>query len=145
MRNFLRPLLIALIAIGAALLLPNLLAPKMAVGAPTNATRIPFGIFFTPRSSNSTDPLPSPSPGIYANQYAVMQACAAANPDAGTQTCYPIASPMPSPGGSADAGTALGAGATAKIDTCSTGGLGTTCYTLESAIFALKKIGALKL
>jgi hypothetical protein len=111
-------------------------APLLAFGASTIAMRLQ-GLFFVAHASS---PLPAlTSVGLY-NLNGVMQACGGA--DAGT--CYPMASPASAAGGSADAGAGVGSGAAAKIDTCSTGGTGTNCYTEKDIVNALKISGALK-
>lgn len=134
-----------------ALLIPLALVGTLTVlsppaqGAATNATRIPWGIFFAGRTSN---PLPSPQPGMWGSSLGdagtVLQVCAQGGAGA-NGTCYPIASPLPAAAvaGSADAGSSLGSGAAVKLDTCSTGGSGSTCYTLKQVVGILKTTGQL--
>lgn len=118
----------------------TILTPLTVIGAATIATRS-SGIFFRSLSSNPL-PSPGPLPGFYSSN-GVMQAC---NGSTDGGSCYPMASPFPTPSpyNSADAGTNLGSGATEKIDTCATGNTGSTCFRLSDVVNVLKQDGILK-
>ena len=111
-----------------------IISSKVAEATATNATRIPFGTYF---QSRSTNPLPSGQPGEW-NSGGTMNICNTSG------SCYAEASPVPSPTAtSVDAGATVGSAAGTKLDTCSAGNQGGTCYTQKDVITVMKQLGFL--
>lgn len=123
----------------AVIFLIALLFPVGIFAAATNATRISFATFFAPRSTNQT---PDGFPSFWNSSTTMPTGIEVCN---STGSCYPLASPIPTPSPvvSADAGVTIGSGATTKVDTCSTGRTGTICYRLSDVVSALKASGQL--
>lgn len=132
-----------LFAVVFASTITTMVMQEHALEAATNAARFRTGLYFGGNGGSITNPMPSGNPGLYGATIAdagiVMRACDQ------NGVCYPMASPLPTAavGGSADAGSTLGSAAATKLDTCSTGGTGTSCYTLKQVVGILKAIGAL--
>lgn len=118
----------------ANIFVASIVASQVAEATATNATRIPWGTFFASRSAN---PLPSGSPGEW-NNGGTMNICNTSG------SCYAEASPVPSPTATSfDGGSTLGSAAATKLDTCSTGASGSTCYRFKDVVTALKQLGIL--
>lgn len=126
------------IRLGIVIFIGAVLAPLTAVGVATVATRTQ-GVFFAQRSSSPLPPSPSPLPGFY-NDSNVLRACGGRS-DAGTQSCYPVASPWPSPSPEPSDTFVAGSGTAILTDSKSTGGIGTTNYTFQDLVYTLKVQG----
>lgn len=123
--------------LGITLIALFVLTPAAVYAVATAATRLQ-GAYFVPRGAN---PNPDGGVGFYAQQLDAgtgnLQACNSSN------VCYPVAVPQTTAGGSADAGATIGTDTAIKLDTCTTGGTGSTCYRLKDIVNALKITGAL--
>jgi hypothetical protein len=117
-----------------AVFLIVLLAPLSAIGIAHLATKISSGGLYMPAKS-SID-IPDGAVGLW-NKSNRLTARNTLGVD------YIMASPFPTVGGSFDAGTTVGSGAATKVDTCSTGNTGASCFTLKDVVNILKTNGTL--